>query len=106
VASFELIQASSTSPAASAARRGANARWSGPATCTGAPNPRPRGRVATWTEFADPLLCSHAATAVPVMLIASCGSRARPEADSTCGGSNSCPGGAWAAIARPVPGST
>src|SRR4051794_20648504 len=106
VGTFELTQARRTSPAVVAARRGAKARWRAPATCTGAPKPPPRGRVANWTELPEPLLCSQAATAVPVVPIASCGARARPEADSTWGGWNSPPAGAWAAIARPEAEST
>src|SRR4051812_26024724 len=106
VGTFELTQARRTSPAFVAASRGAKARWSGSATCTGAPKPPPRGRIATWTALPEPLLSSHAATAVPVVLIATCGARTRPEADSTCGGPNSRPAGAWAAIARPEAEST
>src|SRR4051812_24347286 len=106
VGTFELTQARRTSPALVAASRGAKARWSGSATCTGAPKPPPRGRIATWTALPEPLLSSHAATAVPVVLIATCGARTRPEADSTCGGPNSRPAGAWAAIARPEAEST
>src|SRR4051794_32281616 len=101
VGTFELTQATRTSPALVAASRGAKARWSGSATCTGAPKPPPRGRVAIWTALPEPWLSSHAATAVPVVLIATCGARTRPEADSTCGGPNSRPAGACAAIARP-----